>query len=657
MMISPLLALTAAASLAASALPAPALEKIAEVPFVSGNNAFSPDFSLAAAAGETSVGVWRLEDGHQVARITLPRVSLIDKNDVARFWVDDISPDGKSLLLDLTHNRDWKQGEYGVYLVSLADEKIRPLLIGRNNCRHQLEEKPTDINPYICPGANASFSPDGRKVLINIESSPELIVRRGKPFLIDDEAVVVDLEGKVLRRIKETLRQDPPDANFNYPPLVSEAPNGARASRFRPDGALVGVLQDESSCELRDLDKDSRIGFLDGCDRRDKLAFDRSRAVLSASDAAVKRWDLLSGALLSNTACADCIVRFTENGDYAFVARKSPPYLFEIRGRPFATVLFSTNTNIDGAFGWDASPDGGLLIQKIAEGRSAVYRTGLAGKLPTPSQAAEALIDVDVVPNSKTELDPDAYAVVIGVEKYRQDGIPSVDFAAHDAQTVAAYLTGAMGYDPRNVVLLTNGQATRTDFEKNLKWLSNRVTAGSRVFVYFAGHGSPNPSNGQGYLMPYEADPAYLDETAFPIANLYASLGKLPTKDVTVVLDACFSGEGGRSLIAKGTRPLVSVVETKAGPNTTVLAAAGANQVSASYPAAHHGLLTYYLLAGLRGGADAKRDGLITTGELYAYVRPAVERAAKLQNVEQTPGLMSPADAPARPWVELAPRK
>jgi hypothetical protein len=189
-------------------------------------------------------------------------------------------------------------------------------------------------------------------------------------------------------------------------------------------------------------------------------------------------------------------------------------------------------------------------------------------------------IDVDSIPRGAAKVDPDAYAIVIGIEKYQQDGIPPVDYAAHDAQTMYSYLTGAMGFDAKNIVLLTDAQATKTSLEKNLKWLSNRVTAKSRVFVYYAGHGSPNPETGQGYLMPYEADPSYLDETAFPIAKLYASLGKLPTQDVTVVLDACFSGQGGRSLIAKGTRPLVSVVQSKAEPNTVVLAAAGSNQVS-----------------------------------------------------------------------------
>ncbi|UPT76172.1 MAG: caspase family protein [Elusimicrobiota bacterium] len=247
----------------------------------------------------------------------------------------------------------------------------------------------------------------------------------------------------------------------------------------------------------------------------------------------------------------------------------------------------------------------------------------------------------------------------MGVEKYRSAGVPVVDYAARDARTVAAYLA-RMGYDLRNVAVLTDAEAGKVDFDKHFgPWLKNRVGPKSRVFVYYAGHGAPNPTTGEGFLMPYEADPAYLDESAYPVARLYAALAKLPTKDVTVVLDACFSGQGERSLIAKGTRPLVAVMKTPGPANAAVLAAASGSQVSASDHEARHGLLTYQLLAGLHGAADADGDGRITTKEAFAYARPAVERTAKLQNVEQTPTITGEeTPAGARVWLTVdKPRK
>ncbi len=100
----------------------------------------------------------------------------------------------------------------------------------------------------------------------------------------------------------------------------------------------------------------------------------------------------------------------------------------------------------------------------------------------------------------------------------------------------------------------------------------------------------------------------------------------------------------------------MTVRQHEGPPNAVVLAAAASNEISASDPQNQHGLLTYYLLSGLHGAADANGDGKITTRELYAYLRPAVERAARLQNIEQIPVLSVPKDGPTaeRPWLSLA---
>lgn len=278
-----------------------------------------------------------------------------------------------------------------------------------------------------------------------------------------------------------------------------------------------------------------------------------------------------------------------------------------------------------------------------------------AGAIAAPSPDA----GVDAPPASRTALDPDALAVVIGVERYRQSGLPRVDHAARDARTMHAYLTGAMGFDPRNVALLIDEGAGKADLEKYLgPWLKNRATAKSRVVVYYAGHGAPNPATGEGFLVPFDGDPSYTAETAFPLKRLYDALGMLPARRVLVALDSCFSGRGGRSLLAKGARPLVSAkTPAVSASNTVVMTATGADQISTSHPDEEHGLMTYFLLKGLHGAADADKDGTVTTLELFRYVGPEVERTARRQNVEQTPSL-SPAaerigDRGDEPWIRL----
>ncbi len=320
----------------------------------------------------------------------------------------------------------------------------------------------------------------------------------------------------------------------------------------------------------------------------------------------------------------------SKKADFQFVVNNR----FKGRSLPVSISL----TEALGKYGADAP-----LNLVLGEAAPSIRVVTVKGKESVSAPAAPApQEDVDTPPDTNTEIDPEAYAVVIGIERYRQKGIPPVDFAARDAQSMHRYLTRAMGFDEKNVILLQNDEAGKTDLEKYLgPWLKNRVTKKSSVFVFYAGHGAPNPLTGEGYLIPYDGDPNYTDIAAYSIKSLYEGLAKLPAKSVAVVLDACFSGQGTRSLLAKGTRPLVNAIknETGLGPNTVVLTATGGAQISTFFQEGQHGLLTYYLLKGLKGEADADKNGLVTTLELFSFVKPMVEREARKQNVSQTPTL------------------
>ena len=251
--------------------------------------------------------------------------------------------------------------------------------------------------------------------------------------------------------------------------------------------------------------------------------------------------------------------------------------------------------------------------------------------------------DVDTPPSTRSKSKANAYAVVIGIESYREH-LPKADFAGQDAKVVGQYLTKVVGYPGENVVVLLNDRATRTDIEKYVEgWLPNHVEKDGSVFVYFSGHGAPNPTTGDAYLVPYDGDPTFVNTTGYPLKRLYEQLAKLPAKEVVVVLDSCFSGAGGRSVIAKGMRPVGISVENPilAGGKMVVLAASAGDQISSTYDQKGHGLLTYFLLKGLQGEADQNKDRAIDLAELFEYVKPQVERVARREfNNEQTPQLL-----------------
>jgi len=246
---------------------------------------------------------------------------------------------------------------------------------------------------------------------------------------------------------------------------------------------------------------------------------------------------------------------------------------------------------------------------------------------PPPAPTAPSLAggsDLDSPPAGSVKTSKTRHAVVIGIEKYRKK-LPQADYAANDARVMADYLSKVLGYPEENVAVLLNDNAAKTDLEKYFEgWLPNRVEKGDSVFVYFSGHGAPNPKTGKAYLVPYDGDPTFVDQTAYPLERLYDRLGKLPAKEIVVVLDSCFSGGGGRSVIAKGMRPMVLSLENPvlAGGKTAVIAASSGEQVSSTYDEKKHGLLTYFLLKGLRGEADLDQSGNIELNELFEYLKP-----------------------------------
>ncbi len=223
-------------------------------------------------------------------------------------------------------------------------------------------------------------------------------------------------------------------------------------------------------------------------------------------------------------------------------------------------------------------------------------------------------------------------AIVIGIDRYQE--LPRSEFAYNDARSVKEYLH-ALGFAERNIEFLAEERATLSAIIKSVEtWLPNRMKEGARVLFYYSGHGAPDPASGEAYLVPYDGDPAYLGDTGYPVKRLYEKLSRLRASEVIVIMDSCFSGTGGRSVLAKGARPLVLMADTGRIPsNMAVLSSTQGGQISTSLQDKEHGAFTYYLLKAIKEGKEDIQ-------EVYQYLRPLVEDAAKGLNVSQSPSLI-----------------
>jgi len=233
---------------------------------------------------------------------------------------------------------------------------------------------------------------------------------------------------------------------------------------------------------------------------------------------------------------------------------------------------------------------------------------------------------------------PDDFALVIGIEDYQ--GLPKADFGARDARTARKHFE-ALGLPARNIISLEGPAATGNKIKSYLEeWLPLNVKEDSTLLIYFSGHGAPDPQTGQAYLVPWDGDPQFLKSTAYPLKKLYADLAKTKARHVIVALDACFSGAGGRSVLAKGARPLVTKFDQGVAPDgrITILAAASEDQITGTLDDQGHGMFTYFFLKGLGEGKKSAQT-------LFDYISPRVQDEARRQNRQQTPALIGP-DAP-----------
>lgn len=293
----------------------------------------------------------------------------------------------------------------------------------------------------------------------------------------------------------------------------------------------------------------------------------------------------------------------------------------------------------------------GLLLPMVKHVQSE-YRYFAKGAGPKDSSSRNNLfedahfakIDAELAPPSVTVTEkPYAYALVIGLEHYQR--FPQVDYAIRDSELVYEYLHKAMGFSQKNIALLQDSEVTLSQMRARIEtWLPSLVgdNPEAEVFVYYGGHGTTDVHSNKAFLVPFDADLSFLAETAYPVDRLYEGLGQLSAKQVTVVLDSCFSGAGGRSVMPKGARPMLMSLDMPPvqSSNLVVFTASGAKEISSAYEEKSHGLFTYYFLKGMKGEADTDQDGQVSIQEQYHFVSHHVQTTAREMNRDQQPQLL-----------------
>ncbi len=347
---------------------------------------------------------------------------------------------------------------------------------------------------------------------------------------------------------------------------------------------------------------------------------------------------------LSNTGL-DGLVAFKRDGKYGYVSEEGeiiPPIYDAIA--PFKNDV--AKVTIDGKVTLLKNPlkDGvGIMIAGNSAKKADKKKLGepAVSRYPAPSSEVDSDIPVTKHRNDNR------FAFIIANENY--DGAP-VPYALNDGRMFREYCTKALGVPEKHVRMYEDATfGNIIAAVEQVKEISAAYEGDVELIFYYAGHGVPDEKRNSAYLLPIDGNVSDIATTGYSLERLYGELANLNARNVTVFLDACFSGAKREDeMLLSGRGVAIKVKEEAPKGNMVVFSASTGDETAHQLADKTHGLFTYFLLKGIK---DA--NGKVTLGALSDYVTKQVKRqSVVINNKRQTPTVI-PSPSVTDTWRDL----
>lgn len=261
-------------------------------------------------------------------------------------------------------------------------------------------------------------------------------------------------------------------------------------------------------------------------------------------------------------------------------------------------------------------------------------------------------------------------AFVIGLENYRRDELPKVDFAHADADAFRDALKKIFPPETLEVNVLKDAEASLTAVKDELAYAIRNLEDDELFIFYYAGHGFYG--EGDNRLSVYDTNPTNIGDTTLNLQkDLLKRLEEHHCQSALIFVDACAANFAdvvkSRDVISNLDAAKVKKFLDSNWYRGVFLSCSPREK---SYPAVPlgHGVWTHFLLEALEGrAANALRDHWLTDASLQDYLRTEVpdyitrnmtvrgtqtpqaiissSGSFRIRYVEKTPAVIVPADA------------
>jgi formylglycine-generating enzyme required for sulfatase activity/uncharacterized caspase-like protein len=227
------------------------------------------------------------------------------------------------------------------------------------------------------------------------------------------------------------------------------------------------------------------------------------------------------------------------------------------------------------------------------------------------------------------------WAICIGIDQY--DNLQPLQYAKRDAEALREFFQGEAGFD-KVYFFAEDAPPIATDFGEPMRSTPSGGTLrrflrvrfeqkflkpSDNFWFFFAGHG--RRERDRDYIMPIDADPGNVEETAIPVSYVTERLRRCGAENIILLLDAC-RNEGARDGQGIGAELHSGVV---------TISSCSPSERSYEIAELQHGAFTYTTLEGLRLQGETN---CATVERLDLHLRMRVpELCAKYRKPRQTP--------------------
>ena len=196
--------------------------------------------------------------------------------------------------------------------------------------------------------------------------------------------------------------------------------------------------------------------------------------------------------------------------------------------------------------------------------------------------------------------------------------------------------------------LLTDAAATKKGILAGLKWLQTTSQPEDVAVVFIAAHGET--VDDQYYLLPQDVRFTGLDalvDQGISQSALMDAIHRIRARKVVVLLDTCKSGAVAHGFGTRGLAEKRALAVLAKASGVYLIAASTAQQAAVEDSDLGHGVFTWSLVEGLKGGADLDGDRAVSIRELVTYVESEVARISPRCRRPALCGLRSASDRPS----------